>query len=130
MGRLLRVVGATLTATAIASAGYAATVGSIRFTTANTGSKQSALFTRNDKYMYVCGDIIGGTTTHTLKAKLIREIDWLPDTVQREKWVYYLDPKLCSSPGFQGSYGEFYYNQAEWVDEGSTSHSGYVRTER
>jgi hypothetical protein len=120
----------TLVATAIASAGYAETVGNVTFSTANGGSKHSGLFTRNGNYMYVCGDIINGTTPHTLKSKLIREIDWLPDTVRREVWSYYLDPKRCSSPGFLGSSGEWYDNQAEWVDEGSAAHSGSTRTER
>lgn len=130
MSRIRRLALGVTLALSITTASYADSIAYLSFNTSSGGVKKSSEFTRSGQYMYVCGDVFSGTTTHILKAKLIREIEWLPDTVQREVRPYYRDARVCSYQGFVGSQGEWYYSQAEWVDEGSASHNGSVYVER
>lgn len=94
-------------------------------TSSSAGSWDSGRFGPQGAALYTCGDVAGSLTA-VVDVRLVRDIEWSPDTTQRSFKAYYNDPAACTTPGFWGSRGESYYTQVIWQRVGS--YDGWVHT--
>ncbi|GAB3060262.1 hypothetical protein GCM10027053_23050 [Intrasporangium mesophilum] len=94
------------------------------WTTRSSGSAESSRFGPRNP-MKLCADVQGSSSSQQLHTYLMRDIQFLPDPIQRQYWPLYKDPYGCAV-AFNGSANEGYYTSVTWFSE-SVSHNGFVQ---
>jgi hypothetical protein len=98
---------------------------STTFTTASSGSKTSDAHTRSGS-LYARGDISNSSTLASYAVQIRRDIDFVPDAIQRSVSTTYNATTACTS-SFTASSGEGCYNRGAWTVAENPSHSGWFQ---
>ena len=114
-----------LSATGVSFAAASIPSSYFTFSTRSSGSADSPTFGPLNP-MRLCSDVQNSTSSTLLYSRLMRNLQFSPDPVQRDYWPTYSAAYGCNPNTFNGSSGEGYYTSASWASE-STGHPGFVQ---